>query len=339
MKDEHFKRTLIICGGIFAFLSLVFVVWGITHITNGKAYYYRVDASEMGYSVNLYENNFYEEPTLEMDKQYVTNLVKNIDVSLPFKLEGSALTNIKYDYRITGNIVAKERKTSSDATNKVIWDRPYVLSDTKGEELEDVTGFSISPTLMIDFPRYVAIVNEYKNQNHVSIDAALNIKMNVHYTIATAVGDIDENKDFEMVIPLTATTFAIDFEKNVDNSQMGGGKVVEWRFIICGIACILIALIIFGVLFFCFYFEPRRRYDVKLNKILRDYTEIIAEVSEPIKLKGERVFELSDFDDLVDIEAEVKSPILFYEISAGKHPESEFVVFKDDKAFRYILKG
>lgn len=337
MKKKLLKILLSVLCIASLILSVASITWGTNHASSDSAYFYKTDASGVKYSVNLVPNDFYEDLTQGMGKQYLSSLVKDIDLEMPFEYSSSDLANIQYDYRVTGTIIGEYKTTNGKKAQ--IWDREYVISDTKSEKLENATSFSIKPKYVIDFPKYVNIVENYKTQNHVTIDATLRVKMAVNYSVQSKAGDFSDSKNVEVLIPLTQSAFNINFEGAEAKDLIGGDVHMDWRFIIGGIACIAASIASFAILFFGFLHEPKRKYDAKLDKILRDYSDIIAEVEGKIDLDDEKVFELSSFDDLVDVEAEVKSPILFYEISAGKRSKSEFVVLKEDKAFRFVLKG
>jgi hypothetical protein len=76
-------------------------------------------------------------------------------------------------------------------------------------------------------------------------------------------------------------------------------------------------------------------YTKTLNKILKDYNDIIVEVSSEANFKKLEILDIKKFEDMVDIEEELKSPILLYEIEKNK--KSLFVVVHNNYAYRYIL--
>ena len=68
---------------------------------------------------------------------------------------------------------------------------------------------------------------------------------------------------------------------------------------------------------------------------MKTYSEIIVEVDSPHSFDGLEVIDVKNFDDMVDIEEEVKSPILHYEIQKGV--QSMFTIIKDGYVYRYML--
>ena len=76
-------------------------------------------------------------------------------------------------------------------------------------------------------------------------------------------------------------------------------------------------------------------YTKNYNKIIKNYSDIIVEVSTQPNLENLEILEIKNFDDLVDTEEELKSPILLYEVK--KQKESWFVIIHNKYAYRYIL--
>ena len=54
------------------------------------------------------------------------------------------------------------------------------------------------------------------------------------------------------------------------------------------------------------------------------------------KTNGEYTCDVKNFEDMVDIEEEIKSPILYYEVEEGS--EALFTIVNDNYMYRYILK-
>ncbi len=74
-----------------------------------------------------------------------------------------------------------------------------------------------------------------------------------------------------------------------------------------------------------------------LNRILKNYGDIVAEIVTPTETGNMRVIDVKNFDQLLDIEEEIRMPILFYETVEGE--EGEFTIIYDNIVYRYILGG
>ena len=72
------------------------------------------------------------------------------------------------------------------------------------------------------------------------------------------------------------------------------------------------------------------------NKIKKDYSSIIIEVDNHIDFSNFTIFEIKTIEELVDLEEEVRMPILFYE--KKKAGICYFVVIKDNYMYRFTLE-
>lgn len=77
-------------------------------------------------------------------------------------------------------------------------------------------------------------------------------------------------------------------------------------------------------------------YTMEQNKILKRYGDVIAETKAKPDLKDLEVIDITNFIDLINIEDELRIPILFFETHKGK--ESWFIIIHNDKAYRYTLQ-
>ena len=79
------------------------------------------------------------------------------------------------------------------------------------------------------------------------------------------------------------------------------------------------------------------QYIVQQKRILKSYGDVIAEVTTKPDLYGLKIIEVKNFDDLINIEEELRVPILFYELY--DKDESWFIITTSTQAYRYILKS
>ena len=80
----------------------------------------------------------------------------------------------------------------------------------------------------------------------------------------------------------------------------------------------------------------KSEYVMTLNKILKEYSDIIAKAENIPNLTQYDVIHIKDFADLVDIEEELHSPIIYNEIREDL--ECWFMIFNDKTAYKFILR-
>ena len=83
-------------------------------------------------------------------------------------------------------------------------------------------------------------------------------------------------------------------------------------------------------------FKRINKYEIKLDKILKNYDSIIANVKSKPVISGMRTIEISEFSELLDVYNEVRMPINYYQDDI--HHVSTFIIINDSVAWIYKMK-
>lgn len=345
-KVKTNKKTKLIIKVILMSFFVLFFLAGIFFIyvgympkkENVETYIYNED-EDISYKVYLKENDFYAEKYLDMDKQYPSNLIDYIDIDFSYLFNGSDIVNLDYSYDINASIIGDYESTKTNKSE--IWHKDYKLADPVNKKLTS-TNYSIKNNVKIDYGYYNDEVLEFRNKNKLAIEAYLKVLLTINYSGTKKDSKIEfkDKKEMEINIPLTNSTFKIEtnFEKHKSNTLT---ETIEnnknYYYIIFGGTLVLINLWLAFEFYFVILRKEKTEFTKNLEKILKDYSEIIVEVSTPLEYdKSINVLDIKTFEDMVDIEEEIKSPILLYEIK--KKHEAWFIIIKDEYMYRYILK-
>ena len=298
-------------------------------------YTYRID-EKLGYSVALKSNDFYEEDVLGEGKQYATELIDHIDINFNYNYQGSKMTTNKLAYEINGTIIGEYE--NKDNGNSELWKKNYVFVEKINDERESAT-FNVNKSLKLDYAKYSKIVEDFKYKFKIPIDAYLDIVLKVYYDVTLEDKSIVTATDtMELKIPLARTTITI--EKKIDDKRVVDLKNVpvqkDERMIKHGIFINLISIAFFLLLSPLVFISNKTYYEKTLERILKNYSEIIAEVDSAPSENDLEIIDVKNFEDMVDIEEEIKSPILYYEVEEGS--EALFTIVNDNYMYRYILK-
>ena len=74
---------------------------------------------------------------------------------------------------------------------------------------------------------------------------------------------------------------------------------------------------------------------VKVSRILKKYREIIVELEYKPSFEIKNVVDVKDFEELIDVEEEVRVPILFFE----DKDKFVFLIVEDNVVYRKIFTG
>lgn len=300
--------------------------------------------NKIDYSVYLTDSALDEEKVKGMNKMYFTSDIDYIDTNFNFNFSGSRESKINYNYIITGNLIIEYGETT-EYGKQVIYTKSYKLSEPKSGTYTNASSFGIGDNVKINYNEYNDIITEYKKEKRLAVTARFEVTMDIDLT-----GTIDENTPYSykdkmtVKIPLSETAMMIttDYKEDQEDSIMSEVVIIDSRIqivpiIIGGVAGLSSLILLIYLCPTVIFVSVKSKYRKDLDKILKDFSEIIVTVSAPIEVDEVTFIDVKEFDDMIDIEEEYKSPILFYEVTHGK--ESWFVIIKDKFMYRYILKA
>ena len=117
-----------------------------------------------------------------------------------------------------------------------------------------------------------------------------------------------------------------------------GGRHINYVLLVASVIAMLVSAPICFISFYkLFKITNVSQYIVEQKRILKGYGDVIAEVTTKPDLRGLKIIEVKDFEDLVNIEEELRVPILFYELI--HESESWFIITTSTQAYRYVLKS
>lgn len=331
-----FWITLIIiftCLGLYSLLQIV------SNVQISQLFYN--ETSNLDYKVCLKENDYFNEQCLDKDRQYVANIIDYLDVEFKYVFNASDLFNYKYNYQITAKIIATEKGDST----KILYSKEEILFNSTEYNMSDSNGFSIREKLNINYGKYNDIIKAFKRDYTLSLDSKLVITL--HVDLLGKYDDIDKeiasSKDIAMTIPLSEQTIniALDYE-DINDSEVVKSKITfEFSDILFYLLCAISLIVdIFAVIkliqFINKITKNKSLYEKTVEKIMREYNQIIVETKKVPVLDNQRVIEVASFDELIDAREVIGKPILAVKINSQKMC---FVISSGDELYRFVLKA
>lgn len=306
-----------------------------------KIYSYQV-TKNTDYKVQLFDNNFTDEKEMEANKIYISDLTKNINLNMSYTYSGTKATPLKYSYSITGKLYGENKDSQSGKTNTV-WEKSYDILEKKEKEVTNNSGFAFTENIDIDYQKYKEEVSDFKKRFNMTLSTKLRITMNIDVEGTYQNEEIKRNDEIILDIPVGVQAFSIteDYEKVINKDIYEKKTSMTLVNSTYTKICIIISMI-FIILFIIFFkaifnIKPKSNYTKQLDKILKNYGQIIVEVENSIKEKGYNVIKVKNFEEMLDLEEELKLPIIFYEDIY--HYKAVFTITQDNIIYKYILKN
>lgn len=334
--------ALIIACGIFLSLLGIYLGTIIKKPKDSKKIYSASIHKNVDYKVYLFDNNFVDKKEMGKNQIYISDLVNQIKFNFMYTYSGTNKTDLNYTYSITGKLYG-ENTNKETGSNEIIWEKSYPLVEETKKKLKDNSGFNITQNLDINYPKYKEEVNNFKKRFGMSLDTKLQITMYIKITGNFKDQEINQKDEIVLDIPLGVQAFSItdDYLPKGNIALYNNNKTVDVTYSFYTKACVVVMII--SILLFLFTFKiifhikPKSKYTKELEKILKNYDEVIVEVSSPVKEKGYHVVLVKNFDEMIDLEEELRIPIIFYE-NIYKY-RSIFTITYNDTIYKYILRN
>ena len=328
--------TVILFLGIIMIIKSIMVEKGYSNVL----YSYNI-SKNINYTIDLKQNDFFETQTLDMDKTYISSLVDKINMDFSYSFAGSKNANTKYNYQIVA--VSNIRYSNVTKENEdIIWSKQYVITEPKKFEVNG-SSFNIQDNFIVDYSLYNDEVLNFKEQLRLPVNADLQVKLIVRSD--SDVKGIDEPVTecsiMNLKMDLAKDIFTVEKQfENVDNKKIENivesKKTVNKPLLIIGCIFVLSAIMIMlDSIRKSIKFSKKSDYAIALNRILKNYGDIVAEIVSPVEIESLNIIEVKNFDQLLDIEEEIRMPILFYETIPDE--QGEFIIVCDNVAYRYVI--
>ena len=332
---------IVVIGSMISSILMIIKALNPKQITKTKLYSYTYKG-DMSYKVFLKPNNFFTVPYLDMNKQYISSIVDYIEVDAKYNFDSTEDLDFAYNYSIVAT--ARGMYEGTDGKKVDVWSKVYPISQL---EQNKGTGknFSFAKTIKLDYNYFNQVLTDFRNQFGLSIDSRVDLTLKANVTGGLAGSDeqtLNEQKEMTLQIPLMVQAFRI----KPDYINSGGDTIYSkvdsklepnMILLIAGSLLLVISLVLFIKLVKSLLAVTRKsEYMLAVNKILKEYADVIAETHNMPDLSKYDIVNIKNFNDMVDIEEELHSPIIYFELEANT--KCVFLILAEKTAYRFLLR-
>ena len=330
----------IVCIVLLFIIGVSFVISSISIKSNSSVLYNQ--SSNIDYKVYLQPNDYYKEPYLDKNMQYIANLIDNIDVNFNYIFNANQNINYEYSYYV----MAETSVTDSQDKAKVIYSKSDKVIEPVSFKKNNSNGFIINQNVKVNYSQYNDLVKSFKSSYAISADS--NLVLSLCVQIKDEKGNIIRNYDTDKVslkITLSEQMINISMDSKPVNNSNNNVNVYKSFFISnkvlfgVGIASFIASILFtFKLILFVNKTSVKKSiYDVTLAKILREYDRVIVNSKKMLNVdNSNNIIDVNNFSELLDVRDNLEKPIVFYEIHKGQ--KSVFLVKTSSELYRYVLK-
>jgi hypothetical protein len=297
------------------------------------------EKSDIKYTVDLKENNYYPTTKLGMNQTYPAQLIKNINIDYSYDFNFSKDIEYEYSYYTYATVVIND-KNNTGTGNSLLLDKTYQLDAAQTGIIKDKQ-LHLDRTYIIDYATYNNFVNQYRASLGLVVDAKVRVIMHVEVSAKYLEHSIHQAKDMEVDIPLINNSISI----NINNPKDIDDKITEDNIEITGNTFFMIFSVIMFIVSIALFVQEftsviisdkeQSKYIKQLNKIVNANSDVIVRVKNRINLKGHNVMEVDSIEKLLDVQNELRIPIAYYEEIENK--KGYFVIVNGNDAWEYRL--
>lgn len=320
----------------FSFLSYLFKAISPNSNENNVIMSYTSNG-KFDYKVYLKQNDFIEKEYIDQGEAYILDLIDHIQITSLYNFKSTSKTSVTG----TNKLIAKLKvyyKESSDKNNN-----PEVMTKEKTID-EKIMNFnddkySTIGTYDIYLDEYIKMLNEFQSQVKIAVDGYLEISQINDFNGKVGGATYFNKYTSTLKIPLSDSVVKIENPKSGEKTEkVYEGDLVKTNKTVMGyivVANIITFVIICLLLKKLFMFTNKSEYERIIDKILKNYDDIIVNTSTILDVKKYKLIEIEEFKEILNLSRELLLPIMNYEVTKGK--ETWFYVIKDDILYKYVV--
>lgn len=295
------------------------------------------EKGNVGYNVQLKENDFYENATQNENMSYVSSLIDKINITYNYNFLIKQKIDFEIEYDIIGKLVIEDSDNKSN-----YYEKEYNLSEKEIETKDSTDHYTVNKEIQIDYNYYNDIANTFRTKYGISATSYLEVIFKNKRKIDNH--QLTNSANLSLKIPLSQKSINIRLDSNkldenrvevINNKDI---RIKNIFILILGIISLIIDVVL--IMMLIKYLNKTRvrlsKYEKKLNKILKEYDRYICNIKRLPNLERFNKVEVKSFQELVDVRDNINKAIVFYEIV--KRRKSMFYIIDNDEMYVYILK-
>ena len=297
----------------FAFLSYLFKAISPNKDKNNVIMDY-TSSGNLDYKVYLKQNDFIDNDQIETGKAYILDLIDYIKITSLYSFKSTVKTN-------NPEVMTKE---------KVLDEKAISFNDSN---YASVGSYDLYLT------DYLNMIKDFQNQVKIAVDGYLEVSQVSEFSGTVGGASYNDNYSNTLKIPLSNSVVKIENinskpkTKSVYESDLIKTNKTVMSYIV--IANIITFIIICFLLKKLFTFTNKTEYQRELNKILKNYDDIIVNTNSIVDVSRYKIIEINEFKEILNLSRELLLPIMNYEMK--KDEETWFYVLKDDIIYIYLV--
>lgn len=302
-----------------------------------SSYEYTVRQS-VNTEVTYLDSSFYKNGPGPTNTAYVKDLTDKIKASFYYQFTAEDVMKATYTYDVKARVLGKYAINADSEKTANVWSKEYqlVAPVTKSVHAKSIT---LTPFAEMPYGEYKSQIENFKT----SLSLPLNSEAVMEATI-NIKGDINgkpfnDTRVVKIAAPLDQQLYTLDVKYDKEDKKQARGEIIKnereqfqrYLLIFAVVVGVMgVGMVLYGLRKQIF----KTPYQRELEKIYRYNDGIIIRAKRSPDLTGKRVVPVLSFEDMLNLEEELKLPIV---ASPAGGEATQFMIIRDDVAYVYTL--
>lgn len=340
---RHVRRPLgfVLLGLVLAGVSgyLVYTVMQAKPevVPAASAYNYHVTQSVKN-EVTYFPSSFYGTGPGPTNTIYVMDLTNKINTMFRYDFSASSEEALTYTYDVKALVRAKYSILGGDENAANVWTKQFQLVKpvTRTETVDKLT---LAPSVDVPYADYKKLLDDLKTALVLPVDSDVLVTFSVRVSGVVGGKPFDDIRTSTMSAPVGTQIYAITTKYDKEDSkqvvpvatQAGIDRATVYEMYgAIALGVIGVASVFYGLRKRIF----KTTYQRELDRIYRYHDGIIIRASKQPDLRGKEEIHVQSFDDMLNLEEELKAPIVAMSVGGLA---TRFMIIRDDMVYMYHL--
>lgn len=288
--------------------------------------------------VTYLDNSFYKNGPGPTNSAYVKDLTDKIKASFHYQFVANDVADATYTYDIKARVLGKYAVNADSENTANVWSKEYQLVAPVTESVNAKT-FTLKPEAEMPYEQYKSLIDNFKTSLSLPLNSEVIMEATIHVKGSIKGTAFTDTRVMKITAPLDQQlyTLAVKYDKE-DKKQVVGEATKSNReqsqryllFFAVGVGILGGGMVLYGLRKQIF----KTPYQRELEKIYRYNDGIIIRAKHSADLVGKRVVPVISFEDMLNLEEELKLPIV---ASPAGGEATQFMIIRDDVAYVYTL--
>lgn len=328
--------ALVVIGLLLAYIGYQTGNGQAAHASNSYEYTVKQNTAA---DVNYFDSSFYAGKTPSPNNNaYIAQLTNTVKGQFHYEFHGNKATDLTTTSQVNAVVQSNYALKGDSEKSSNVWQKEFTLVP-KTTSTKNTADLAFDQAVTVPYADYKKVATDFRTSLQLPTTSQVVVTMTTE-TAGTIEGTpFTDSRTSSITMPLEEQIYqpAIKFDKEdakqvVAASTAGSNDWLSKLQLFGGAALVLGggALIIYGLRKRIF----KTAYQRELDKIYRYHDGIIVRTSRPIDLADHQVIPMRSFDDMLNLEEELKSPIIADEISSTL---THFIIAHSNVMYLYKL--